>query len=85
MVFLLCFWGCEFVVGWYTMASKRQRGNNSRSSQAHDHSRFVSAEASERFHNILAGKTFVLEKGLRPDETQDGEMGIMVADGIGLM
>lgn len=68
------------VVGLTTMASKRQRGDSSRSSQAYDHMSFISEEASKRFHNILTGKTFVLERGLRLDETRNEEMGVMTME-----
>lgn len=71
---------CVKLVGLSTMALKRQRGDSSQAPQAYDRNQFVSEEASERFHNILAGKTFVLERGLRLDETQDGDMGIMTME-----
>lgn len=31
------------------------------------------------YHGALLGKTFVLKRGLRPDETQDGEIAVMIA------
>lgn len=62
------------------MASKHQRGDSFRSSRAYDHNRFTSVEASKHFYNVLAGKSFVLERGLRPDETQDGDIGMMVVE-----
>lgn len=62
------------------MATKRQRGDSSRSFQVYDRTKFVSAEVSEYFHNVLTGKSFVLERGLRPDENLDGEMGIMIME-----
>lgn len=40
----------------------------------------MGAEVADYFHNILTGKTFVLEQGLRPDETRDGEMSVMIME-----
>lgn len=56
-----------------TMAPKRHRGEASQPAPSFDNSRFVNADTEEYFHYMLAGKTFVLERGLRLDATQDGE------------
>lgn len=60
------------------MASMRQRREGSRPSQAFDRTKFVSAEVQDYFRNVLTGKSFVLEMGLRPDKNEDGEMSVMI-------
>lgn len=40
----------------------------------------MSGEVSEYFHNVLTGKSFVLERGLRPDENRDGEISVMIIE-----
>lgn len=64
----------------FITASKRQRSEGSRPSQAFDRTKFVSAEVQDYFHNVLTGKSFVLERGLRPDENEDGEMRVMIME-----
>lgn len=68
------------ILGLVSMASKLQRGDSSQSAQAYDRTKFVSSEVSKYFHNVLTWKYFMLEKGLRPDETQDEEMGVMIME-----
>lgn len=50
------------------MAPKRQRTSRSSSSSIYDHSRFVSEEASECFHNSLVNKKLIPERGLGPQK-----------------
>lgn len=59
------------------MASKRQRGECSRTARAYNHDKFTSLVASDYYHNVLAGKTFVLERGLLSDK-EDGELTMMI-------
>lgn len=55
------------------MAPKRQRGHGSSSKAAtpYDTTQFISEATSDRYHNILVGKTPILEIGLRPQENQN--------------
>lgn len=62
------------------MASKCQRGESSRAAHIYDHDIFTSIEAANFYHNALVGKSFILESGLCSDETQDGEMTVMIVE-----
>lgn len=56
------------------MASKRQRGEGSRVARTYDHDKFTSIEATDYYHNALVGKSFVLERGLRPMKHKRGKL-----------
>lgn len=62
------------------MAPKRHRGDLSQALPPFDNTHFVNADVKEYFNNVLVGKTFVLERGLRPSATQDGEMYAMIME-----
>lgn len=61
------------------MAPKWQQGESSQSSKPLDKKWFVTEEASERFHTILAGNNLILERDLQPDATQMGQIDVMIA------
>lgn len=61
------------------MASKCQRGESSRAARAYSHDKFKSLEALDYYHNVSIGKTFVLERDLRPGE-EDGELTVMIVE-----
>lgn len=65
------------------MAPKRQRGvgSRSRASNQFDTSQFIGKVVSDHYHNILAAKTLILERGLRLDETlmDSHEISTMIA------
>lgn len=65
------------------MAPKHQRGvrSGSRASNQFDTSRFVSEAVSDHYYNILAAKTLIPERELRPDETyvDSHEISTMIA------
>lgn len=62
------------------MSTKRQRGKSSKSSKAYDKKKFVSEDATGRFHNVLVHKTLVLERGLKPHEALSGKMAAMIIE-----
>lgn len=61
------------------MSAKRQRGEGSIStpSKSYDKKKFISVESFDRF-TALTNKTIIPERGLRPDETQYGEVAVMI-------
>lgn len=64
------------------MASKRQRGEMSRSqaSEPYDRRPFVSEATSERYHSLSMGKSLIPERGIMPHETQDFGVAVMIAE-----
>lgn len=67
----------------FGMASKRQRGEGSGTASTppprFDSRRFVSHAAQERY-NRMATRSLVPERGLRPDQSKDGDMAVMIAE-----
>lgn len=63
------------------MSEKRQRGEGSSSkpSKQYDKKKFMSVEAFDRY-TTLANKTIIPEQGLRPDETRDSEIAVMIVE-----
>lgn len=55
------------------MAPKRLRGEGSSSNptKAYDKKKFISEEASERYHSIKANKSLILERGILPNKIDD--------------
>lgn len=66
------------------MSSKTHRGESSKPSSKHakqyDKKQFVNEATSERYHTVLAGKALIPKRGLRPYETQSGQLAIMIID-----
>lgn len=64
------------------MAPKRHRVESPQAPEQEpkefDNTLFVSADAEKYFHNMLHGKTFVVERGLRLDARLDGDMMAMI-------
>lgn len=61
------------------MSAKCQRGEGSSSkpSKQYDKKKFINAEAFDRY-TTLANKTIIPQRGLRPDETRDNEIVVMI-------
>lgn len=64
------------------MAPKWHWGESSQpqSLKQYDKKRFMSLEAFERYHNVIAGKKLIQERGLQPDATESGQLATMIVE-----
>lgn len=71
---------CGTTIGGYQHGSKKTKGESSQAPPAFDRTRFVNEDVEDYFHDVLVGKSFVIEQGLRPDETWDDELYAMIME-----